>query len=255
MTRELTYTIISNNENDYSEIHTCLEAPHAPITKLTITGLTTLCSIIHIDQNDYIQIGYSKYYFKDSYTNLNSMSLSQLMIELLKDLKIDVSIDNSNRLKFKGENGFQITDASYNVKQITGLYNTEFPISVETAGYSVKSVGFYLSTPILYLISNLGARCFQSKARMLSDQKVVMRINNSFSANFPIISNNVEFTTYVISNSLSDIWFKLVDANFHSIKLLSPIYISATGEGIDSHFGSFIINVPQKEEPKLDSSQ
>ena len=74
-----------------------------------------------------------------------------------------------------------------------------------------------------------------------------MRINNSFSANFPIISNNVEFTTYVISNSLSDIWFKLVDANFHSIKLLSPIYISATGEGIDSHFGSFVINIPQKE--------
>ena len=44
MTRELTYTIISNKENDNSEIHTCLEAPHAPITKLTITGLTTLCS-------------------------------------------------------------------------------------------------------------------------------------------------------------------------------------------------------------------
>ena len=46
MTKELTYTIISNNEDDYSEIHTCLEAPLAPITKLTITGLTTLCSII-----------------------------------------------------------------------------------------------------------------------------------------------------------------------------------------------------------------
>ena len=62
-----------------------------------------------------------------------------------------------------------------------------------------------------------------------------------------LISNNVEFTTYVISNSLSDIWFKLVDANFHSIKLLSPIYISAIGKGIDSHFGSFVINIPQKE--------
>ena len=54
-------------------------------------------------------------------------------------------------------------------------------------------------------------------------------------------------------NSL--LMLKLVDANFHSIKLLSPIYISATGEGIDSHFGSFVINIPQKEEPKPDPSQ
>ena len=97
MTKELTYTIISNNEDDYSEIHTCLETPLAPITKLTITGLTTLCSIILLDQNDYIEIGDHKYYFKDSYTNLNSMSLSQILIELLKEEKIVVYVDNSNR--------------------------------------------------------------------------------------------------------------------------------------------------------------
>ena len=82
-----------------------------------------------------------------------------------------------------------------------------------------------------------------------------MRINNSFSAKLPIISNNLEFTKYVFSNSLSDISFKLVDANFHSIKLLSPIYISATGEGIDSPFGSFVINVPQNEEQNPDALQ
>ena len=87
MTKELTYTTISNNEDDYSEFHTCLEAPLAPITKLTITGLTTICSIILLDQNDYIEIGDHKYYFKDSYTNLNSMSLSQILIVLLKEEK------------------------------------------------------------------------------------------------------------------------------------------------------------------------
>ena len=82
-----------------------------------------------------------------------------------------------------------------------------------------------------------------------------MRINNSFSANFPIIYNNVEFTTFMISNSLSNISFKLVDANFHSINLLGPIYISVTGEGIDSPFGSFILIIHQNEEPNPDLSQ
>ena len=74
-----------------------------------------------------------------------------------------------------------------------------------------------------------------------------MRINNSFMSNLPIISNNVEFTTYVVSNSLSDIIFKLVDANFHSIKLLSPIYISAVGEGIETAYHPWTINVPPIE--------
>jgi hypothetical protein len=61
-----------------------------------------------------------------------------------------------------------------------------------------------------------------------------MRINNSFSANFPIISNNAEFSTMVTSNSLSDVWFQLVDANMKPIKLLSPMYISAYADGYES---------------------
>ena len=72
MTRELTYTIISNNEDDYSEIHTCLEAPLTPITKLTITGLTTLCSIILLDQNDYILQGIiHKFEFNEFVTTID----------------------------------------------------------------------------------------------------------------------------------------------------------------------------------------
>jgi hypothetical protein len=60
-----------------------------------------------------------------------------------------------------------------------------------------------------------------------------MRINNSFSSAQPIIANNAEFSSIMQSNSLSDIRFKLVDANFRDIKILSPIYISAYGEGLD----------------------
>jgi hypothetical protein len=61
-----------------------------------------------------------------------------------------------------------------------------------------------------------------------------MRIDNSFSANFPIISNNAEFSTLVTSNSLSDVWFQLVDANMKPIKLLSPMYISAFADGYEA---------------------
>ena len=60
-----------------------------------------------------------------------------------------------------------------------------------------------------------------------------MRIYNSFSANLPIVCNNAEFSTMVSSNSLGNVWFKLVDANFEDIRLLSPLYIAAMGEGIE----------------------
>ena len=84
MSRELQYTIVSENENDYSKIHTCLEAPTTPITKLTITGLTTLCTIVVLDENDYIEIDRTKYYIKESYTNINSITLAGILTNLFK---------------------------------------------------------------------------------------------------------------------------------------------------------------------------
>jgi len=135
MSKELQYTIVSENENDYSKIHTCLEAPTTPITKLTITGLTTLCTIVVLDENDYIEIDRKKYYIKESYTNINSITLAGILTNLFKqaDETIVVSVDNSNRLQFKDseKDEFLISSASYNMKQITGLYNTTFPIRVD----------------------------------------------------------------------------------------------------------------------------
>ena len=55
-----------------------------------------------------------------------------------------------------------------------------------------------------------------------------MRINNSFSANIPVIANNAEFRVYTLSNDLNSIDFELVDARFHKSKLLSPLYLCGT---------------------------
>jgi hypothetical protein len=53
--------------------------------------------------------------------------------------------------------------------------------------------------------------------------------------NFPIVCNNVEVTATIVSNSLSDIWFKLVDANLQPVKLLCPLYISGVGVGVGEY--------------------
>ena len=60
------------------------------------------------------------------------------------------------------------------------------------------------------------------------NKRVLMRINNSFSANFPVIANNAEFKVYTLSNDLSNIDFELVDARFRPVRLLSPMYLCGT---------------------------
>ena len=53
-----------------------------------------------------------------------------------------------------------------------------------------------------------------------------MRINNSFSANYPIVSGNSDFQTVIKSNDLTNLYFILVDANLKELTLLSPLYIT-----------------------------
>jgi hypothetical protein len=166
---------------------------------------------------------------------MNAISLGEVLQDILDEKGIELEVTNSNRLLMKSlSRDFTITDMSYNMKQITGFFNTVLPIQSEKNSILAASIGFHLSTPILYLISNLGSRCFVHKARTATDNRVVMRIINSFSANFPIISNNAEFSITVYSKSLSDVWFQLVDANWKPIKLLSPMYISAYSEGYEA---------------------
>jgi hypothetical protein len=248
---ELNYTIESSDEERYSFISTCLESPQTKYSKLTVIGMTTMCSIVVLSKNDYLEIENEKITISKDYTNLNPTSLAELLTEMLTEIYVDV--DETNRLHFTSAEEFEITGASYNMKQITGMYNSKFPLKSDSSGaIKIQSVGFYLSTPILYLLSNLGASCFKNKDRKYFDQKIVMRINNSFNANFPIVCNNAEFVALVRSNSLTDVWFKLVDANLQEIKLLSPMYIFAIGEGVPDEIR---INTELIFEPKLIEKQ
>ena len=83
---------------------------------------------------------------------------------------------------------------------------------------------------IIYLIGSIGGKCFvkDRDGNGYKNQRVLMRINNSFSANFPVIANNAEFRVYCLSNDLSSIDFELVDARFRKVKLLCPMYICGT---------------------------
>jgi hypothetical protein len=238
MSKILYYTIESENEADNSNIQTWLPNPTTQLTKLTVTALTTKCSIVVLDTEDYIIIDDVKYQIEEEYCSLSAESAVYVLNELLEGV-CEIKLTYSDRLQFIKAGRFVINDASYRMKQITGLYNTTFPIVVDNV-FRVPSTGFYLSTPILYLLCNLGSPCFIAKGANCKNQPIVMRINNAFTATQPIVANNAEFSSIIQSNSLSNIRFKLVDANFQDIRLLSPIYLSATGEAFEFESGEAV---------------
>ena len=124
-----------------------------------------------------------------------------------------------------------VTDETGEEEEITEENTTTITKNVNQE-ILIDSVGFTLSTPVLFLLSNVGERTFKNNLvndknkSYVSTLKTAMRINNSFSANYPIVSGNSDFETIVKSNDLTNISFILVDANLHEINLLSPLYIT-----------------------------
>ncbi len=268
------YTVSSTDPNNYNKIFCNLTAPPTKYSIMTITCLTTNCNIIVLNKDDYIIINDIKYQFKDNYTNINL----EAFIELLKELTqnsfvaegeinplslngIDFYIDNTSRLYFYSERPFVINDASYNVKLITGIYHQNLPLTSsfnpETDKYYVQAIssGFNLLTPVLYLCSNIAIKSYRNADdSSLNGSKIVMRVNNSFSTSMPIINNNADFETVLLSNDLSMLEFRLVDANMHDIHLLSPLYLSVqvrsvADTDIDFVLSSFHQMVKQSDNP------
>ena len=238
------YTIASDDESHYNRIEAYFEPVNSEMATMMVTGLTTNCCIKVLKTGDYLIINGVKYLFTNDYTQLNHESFIDLL-NGLEVLDVNFSLDYCRRLVLSSMmSDISIDDASYNVRLLMGLHpfdNLELK-SLFVEGYvntlTIQTVGFMLSTPVLYLTSNIGMKAYMNSQRSKNTQnsKILMRINNSFSANYPINAGNADFSTFVASNDLSNVSFTLVDANMNEIDLLSPMYLSVsikTGGGDD----------------------
>ena len=108
------------------------------------------------------------------------------------------------------------------------------PIELRTVyRFNAPAVGYMLSTPILYLLTSVGAPVFFNE--MQNEDKmqcgtISMVLNNSYSSSFPIVAQQHEIITRTPLNFTSNINFWLVDANMREIKLLNPLYITVRVE-------------------------
>jgi hypothetical protein len=124
----------------------------------------------------------------------------------------------------------------YQLKAGNSVFDKKIDITVKSQyrivqKYNIISdtVGYMLSTPILYLLTNVGNSIFFNE---IHDQNkiqcgtVCMCMNNSYASSMPIVAMQGDITTKCAINATSDIFFILVDANMRPVKLLNPFYIT-----------------------------
>ena len=241
------YTIFSFDTENYNKIDLNLPSPPSRKAKFIVSSITTKCSIVVIENDDFIQIDNKKYYFNNQYTDINSTSFVTLLNDIIKDSGVKPYLDATSRIVLESDSNFVITNISYNIIQMIGFYDQILPIysskNFTSNKYEIiaQSIGNTLSTPVLYMVSNLGKSSYRNLNDNLNISKIVLRINNSFSANYPIIIQNADFEVEINSNDLSHLSLTLVDANLHEIHLLNPMYITISVQGIyDDDDNSFI---------------
>lgn len=232
----LDFTVCSTDPKHYNRISVKLPSPITRLSKVVVSSLIANNDIIVLDADDYIQINGIQYSFNKSYSSTiisNNDTFASLLDSTLKAKESDVSVatDETNRCVFKSLQPFHIDRMTYNFQLMTGFYNTSFPIHSDYDGdnYFIisESVGFVYSTPILYLLSNVGYQSYRTvNISDIAGSRVVMRLQNTYQANVPIIANNADFVFTVSSNDLAMLEFTLTDANLHELKMLSPMYIT-----------------------------
>ena len=248
--QKLDYTISSTDHTRNSVIYTNLAAPQTEFCKMTITSLTTMANIVVLSKEDYFVLNGVKYCINDDYSEVSASSLTESLNVLLQSTygvtDTQFFYDTCSRIYISSTNELSLTDCSYNLKLLFGLVNVEFsdekPFqSTETTTngqdvtvYTLRfpDVGMFLSTPVLYLASNLGSNSYKNMQKSTTSMRILMRITNSFFAKQPIVATNGDYTTTVRSSDLSDVRFILMDANYHVIKLLSPMYLTVEIEAI-----------------------
>jgi hypothetical protein len=132
-------------------------------------------------------------------------------------------------------------------------------IETEHREFVPPMVGSGLSTSVLYLVSNCGTQSYRNspdEGEMLFPIQVSGIIQNAYSPSFPLQAGS-DIIGKIPSSSLSNLSFQLVDANFHPIKLLSPLYLTLSvnaAEDPSEDLTPFVGKLP-KDRPTPEQAQ
>ena len=242
------YTIASTDKEHFNRIRVNLPQPPWKYSNIIITSCITNCNILILKKGDYIIYEIDGIEHKlEITTNITNISSPETFIATLSsisnysEMPVKMRVSTDQRILLYSPKQFIIKDVSYNLKIILGLYyKIDFPLlstpnpkeskdNPDAYIYQVQAIGYFLSTPVLYLISNLGGVNYYNHSdntHKIDANSISMRLLNSFTQSLPIIGSNTEFSKIVLSSDLTDFELMLVDANMKEIEILNPMYIT-----------------------------
>ena len=242
----------SVDETNYSRLSITIPPLGSRYTAVRCDGFTANCNIRVLTNRDYIMMTLDETpltLFFDDYTNLNAETFAELLNVKFGETGLKCYVDSCNRLYFTAPKMFWFNNMTYNVKLLLGLYSVKDEdiraekiraeqVSDELFKLQINSVGMYLSTPVLNLVSNIGDPSLRNNSDdivNIQSCNTVLRINNSFSPNVPIIASGDGSSSIVPSGYVSGAVFILVDANMKQVDLLNPMYISLNLEPLTGY--------------------
>ena len=235
------YTIASTDPEHFNRIRVNLPLPTWKYSNVTITSFVANCNMLILKKGDYIMFDIDNTEYKliinSNICNINNAATFIATLPSISnstEIPIEFNVNTDERITISSSKQFIIKELSYNMKIILGLYyNIDFPIistfNDDNYVYNIQAVGYYLSTPVLYLLSNLGGVNYFNRSDetyKIDANSISMRMLNSFTASMPIISSNSEFSKITLSTDLTDFEIILVDANLHEVEMLNPVYIT-----------------------------
>ena len=235
------YTIASTNAKHFNRIKVNLPQPSWKYSNVMITSFIANCHILVLKIGDFVEFEIGGKTYKLIITsNITDIQSAQAFVATLpaisnlNDIPLIFSVNTDERITLLSQQEFIIKSMSYNFKLILGLYyDIEFPITSSYNGstyeYKIEAIGYFLSTPVLYLLSNLGGVNYfnmSNEHNKIDANSISMRMLNSFTATMPIIASNSEFSKITLSSDLTDFEIILVDANLHEVDILNPVYVT-----------------------------
>jgi hypothetical protein len=219
---------------------------------ISVSSVTITNSIRTLKYDDHIKINNEINYINNHYINLNPGTFSVVLDELLP-VSYEMHLDYCNRIYFQSYiSSFIIQSMSSNLSILRGIKLFQVPItSVEIENLTnneeeeeiletihiikIYQYGDYNSTPIFYLMSNLGANFFvqtsiddkEELKDILINHNIFMRITNSFLPDLLITYTGEDYKNDCFISSLTSTgYIELLDSNLQAVDLLYPLRLS-----------------------------
>jgi len=251
------YTFSSCVPGKYNEIFCPINTTSNKI-RWQIKKIEGKCKIKVLDREDFIEINNCKIYVPDTYYDIDEEK-ENFLYDFEKDVRhvceVEIDIDNGGCYTFYSSKPFTITNCSYYLKQVLGLYNYELPLNAERFGekyyIDLETAGYKLASSMWFGVCSEGSPCVITRANNQWFSTVCFRLFNNYKQDQSIDYTNNEFSN--ISSNIKNLHIQIIDENLKPVRFISPIHLYMEVERLDDEDHSdraLLENLPTDEEFK-----